>query len=207
MKKTLTVLTLLVFAFALACTAFAEGKTISPLPVLTDINRLTDRYVTTDIQFVEGRKVTLTLYEHERFAGEDIKALEVGDVIVTDGEEVKVETITVDADVWVNKGMNTELLLCENHFGEYERVMENDMVPWILLGSLDAELEDFILFLDWINPETGEDLEEPVSREIASLLADLQKTDTVGYDNKAVKIIYGNNNEPMTIFRYYSPAQ
>ena len=199
MKKTLAVLTLLVFAITLSGAVFAEtaeGKTIRPLPVETDINRLNDRFVTTDIKLLEGNKVTLTLYENERFAGEDINALQVGDVIVTDGEEVKVETITVDADVWVNKGMNTELLLCENNYGEFERVMENDTVPWILLGSFDTELNDYVLFM-----------EELAVRDAAFLLEDLPNTETVGYDCKAVKILYDNYNQPYVVWRYYSPVQ
>ena len=207
MKRILAVMAVLALALSLAGAVRAEGKTIRPLPVLTDISRLGDRFVTTDIEPAGGNRVTLKLFEKERFDGEDIRALQVGDVIVTDGEEVKVESITVDADVWVNKGRNTELRLCENSFGEFERVMENDMVPWIALGSFETELNEYTLFLDWVNPETGEGLDAPAVRDAAFLLRDLPNTETVGYDCKAVKIIYDSSNQPYAIWRFYSPAQ
>ena len=112
MKKLICVMITLVLLLAAVCAASAE--TIQAKPVTIDINHLEDRMVKTDIDYKEGDIMTLTLYENERFDAEAIKAAKVGDVIVTDGEEITIESIETDGpDIIFNKGTENEMLFCD----------------------------------------------------------------------------------------------
>ena len=129
MKKLLAISLALVLALALVVTASAE--TIQPKPVTIDINHLEDRMVKTDIEYKEGNMMTLTLYENERFDADAIKAVKAGDVIVTDGEEVAIETVDTDGpDILFNKGKDSEMLFCDAGNGEFEHVMDSDYAPF-----------------------------------------------------------------------------
>ena len=91
MKKLICAVITLTVLLALICTASAE--TIQAKAATIDINHLEGRMVKTDIDYKEGNIVTLTLYENERFDADAIKAAKAGDRIVTDGEEVVIESI------------------------------------------------------------------------------------------------------------------
>ena len=75
----------------------------------------------------------LTLYVPERFDAAAIQAVQPGDVIVTDGEEIKIETVDTDGPDFVfNKCTENEMLFCDAGHDEFEHCMDNDYVPWIL---------------------------------------------------------------------------
>ena len=206
MKKLICVMMILAAMAALICTASAE--TIQAKPVTIDIDHLEGRMVKTDIEYKEGNTMTLTLYENERFDAAAIRAVKAGDVIVTDGEEVTIETIDADGpDIIFNKGTENEMLFCDAGNDEFERVMENDYVPWIKIGSMDAEILEYYPILDAIDPITGDLLEEYAIYRGDTLKELLQNPDAVGFNCKNVDIVYDRNNQPVLVRRQYSPAQ
>ncbi len=210
MKKLIAVTAALVLVLAVVCTAAAEGKTVTALYPKTDIYNLKDKFVTTDIALKEGSKdiAVFTLYERERFDEDAVRNVVPGDVIVTGGESVEIKTIDVDGpDFIFNKGTPTEMLFCDAGKGTFEHVGLNDIVPDIKLGSIEVELLDYFPFLDWIDPKSGEPLEQVALRsgeELRTLLAD---SEAVGFSSGSVRVLYDNNNQPQMIWRFYSPLQ
>jgi len=204
MKKLIAVIT--VIALAVCATAAASAETVKPNSTTIDISNLENLYVTTDITLKDANTMTLTLYEPERFEPEAIKAVKAGDTIVTDGKEVAITSVDQDGpDIIFNKGTEDEMLFCDG--GRYfEHVMEDDMVPWIKLGSMDREILEYYPILDWVNPKTGEIYDEVVIYRGDKLKELLQDKEAAGFDSKNVHVLYDGNNNIQLIWRFYSPA-
>lgn len=205
MKKIAAISLALILALALICTASAETVQAKPAPF--DIDHLENRMVKTDIEYKEGDKMTLTLYVPEVFDAETIKAAKAGDVIVTDGEEVTIETIDTDGPDFVfNKGTDKEMLFCDNGSG-FEHVEESDYVPWIKIGTRDQEILEYYPILDQIDPKTGDVLDEYTVYRGDKLKELLQDPDAVGFNVKNTDVVYDWNNQIVLIMREYSSAQ
>ena len=206
MKKLIGIITILTLSLALICAASAE--TVRSKPATIDISHLENRMVKTDIDFRDGDVMTLTLYENERFDAAAIKAVNIGDVIVTDGDEITVESIDTDGpDIIFNKDTGNEMLFCDAGNDEFEHVMENDYVPWIRLGSMDMEILEYYPILDMIDPITGDILEEYAVYRGDKLKELLQNPDAVGFNCKNVDVVYDRNNQPVLMKREFSAAQ
>ena len=206
MKK--LICTMITLALTLTAICAASAETIQAKPVTIDINHLEDRMVKTDIDYKEGTIMTLTLYENERFDAEAIKGIKVGDVIVTDGEEITIESIDPDGfDIIFNKGTGNEMLFCDAGNDEFEHVMDSDYVPWIKLGSMDMEILEYYPILDAIDPITGDLLEEYALYRGDKLKELLQNPDAIGFNCKNVDVVYDRHNQPVLMKREFSSAQ
>lgn len=184
------------------------ADTIQPLPIKTDIQHLEDHFVTTNIDYKGNGIMTLTLLENEQFSAETVKAIKAGDVIVSDGEETTVETLEWDGpDLFINRGTEKEMLLADASHGVFERVMENDRVPKLTIGTLEQEIEPYMIMLDWVDPKTGEVLDDIAVRSGDELKALLESNDGPSFAVENVRMLFDNGNQPCLIWRYYSPAQ
>lgn len=184
------------------------ADTIQPLPIKTDIQHLEDHFVTTNIEYKGNGIMTLTLLENEQFSAETVKAIKAGDVIVSDGEETTVETLEWDGpDLFINRGTEKEMLLTDASHGVFERVMENDRVPKLTIGTLEQEIEPYMIMLDWVDPKTGEVLDDIAVRSGDELKALLESNDGPSFAVENVRMLFDNGNQPCLIWRYYSPAQ
>lgn len=206
MKKLIAATLSLVLVLALVCTASAE--TIQAKPTEIDPANLEGRMIRTDIEYKEGDRMLLTLYTRERFDAAAIKTVQPGDVIVTDGEEVKIETVETDGpDILFNKGTETQMLFCDAGHDEFEHVMEDDEVPWIQLTTLDLEKLEYYPIIDHVDPFTGEMLTEPAVYYGDKLMELLKNPDAASFAVKNVDVVYDRNNMPVLMVRYYSAAQ
>lgn len=206
MKKLLTILLVLALALTLAVTASAE--TVRAKPAAFDIDHLENRMVKTDIEYKGGDTMTLTLYVPEAFDAGAIMAVKTGDIIVTDGEEVAIETVDTDGpDLVFNKGTDNEMLFCDSGNNEFEHVEESDYVPWIKIGTMDQEILEYYPILDLIDPRTGEMLDEYTVYRGDKLKELLQDPDAIGFNVKNTDVVYDRNNMIVLIMREYSPAQ
>lgn len=184
------------------------ADTIQPLPIKTDIQHLEDHFVTTNIDYKGNGIMTLTLLENEQFSAETVKAIKAGDVIVSDGEETTVETLEWDGpDLFINRGTEKEMLLTDASHGVFERVMENDRVPKLTIGTLEQEIEPYMIMLDWVDPKTGEGLDDIAVRSGDELKALLESNDGPSFAVENVRMLFDSGNQPCLIWRYYSPAQ
>ena len=207
-KKLIAVTAALLLAVVMVGAAAAD--TINPLPVKTDINKLEDRFVTTDIEYKGNGRATMTLYENELFDADTIKAAKAGDVIVSDGQEVTVETVDWDGpDLYFNKGTDNEMLFCDNSDGTFNHVYhdEDDRIPQAKIGTIDVEILPYITMLDWVDPKTGDSLDKVAVRDGDELKALLEGKEGPSFSVKNVRTLFDNNNQPVLVWRYYSPAQ
>ena len=208
MKRKIIIVLLTAALLSLSLAGTALGATIVPNPGKIDIQHLEDRYVTTNIEYQGGGKAKLTLLENEQFDAEAIRALQAGDVIHSDGEEITVETVAWDGpDLRINAGTDREMLLCDAGSGVFERVEEDDRVPQITVGTLDWEILPYVVMLDWVDAETGEILENVAVRSGEDLLALLEKGDGPSFAVENVHILYDHLNQPVLVWRFYSSAQ
>ena len=205
-KKIIALLVGALLMMSAAGAALAE--TIVPNPGKIDIQHLEDRYITTNIDYTGDGIATLTLLENEQFDAEAIKAIQVGDVVCSDGEEIKVETLNWDGpDLWVNAGTAQEMLICDAGNGVFERVLEDDRVPMLTIGTLEWEILPYVVMLDWVDPVTGETLENLAVRTGDELIELLESGDGPSFAVENVHILYNQYNQPMLVWRFYSPAQ
>ena len=205
-KKIIVMLAAVILTVAMAGAALAE--TISPNPGKIDINDLEGRYVTTNIEYKGNGQATLTLLENEQFDAEAVKAIKAGDVLLSGGEEIAVETVAWDGpDLRINADTLNEVLLCDAGKGVFERVMEDDMVPQLTVGTIDWEILPYVVMLDWVDPVTGEMLDDVAVRSGEELVKLLESGDGPSFAVENVHILYDNSNRPMLVWRFYSPAQ
>ena len=206
MKKLIAACLALVLALALACGASAE--TVQAKPAEIDPANLEGRMVKTDIEYRDGGKMLLTLYAPERFDAAAIRAVQPGDTIVTDGEEVKIETVEADGpDIVFNRGTENEMLFCDAGRDEFEHVMDSDYVPWIQLGTMELEQLEYYPVIDWIDPMTGDILDDPVIYRGDRLMELLKNPDAVTFAAKNVDVVFDRNNMPVLVIRHFSSSQ
>jgi len=205
-KKMIAVLAAVMLTAVMAGPALAG--TISPNPGKIDIEDLSGRFITTNIEYKGDHQATLTLLENEQFDAEAVKAVQEGDVIRSGGGDIKVETLKWDGpDLRVNEGMPEEALFCDAGRGVFERVMENDMVPQLTIGTMDWEIPEWVVMLDWVDPESGEILDDVATGTGGQMTALLQRGTGPSFAGENVSILYDQNNVPQLVWRYYSPAQ
>ena len=205
-RKITALLTAALMAVTAAGTALAA--TVEPAPGKIDIQDLENRFVTTNIEYKGNGIATLTLLENEQYDAEAIRALQAGDVIRSEGEEISVETVTWDGpDLYLNQGTAQEVLLCEAGDSVFERVEENDRVPQRIIGTLEKEITPSVVMLDWVDPATGELLETPAVRTGEELVALLESGEGPSFAVENVHILYDHYSQPSLVWRFYSPAQ
>ena len=221
MKKTLSLL-LALCLLALPLLSFAE-ETAPERTVVTALasevnpDALTSVSVNARIIGYDAKKNTLTLeiIVPERFLPEDIQALKSGDAIWTGGQEIEVQTVAdVDGYTVINEG---EYEYSEGSVWLYEGLDMNYWVAnvhdnvWILLATVDAPVTDHLLFLDEIDPATGDTLVHPTVHSGAEFLAMLEKEAAgeggPGFDTNNVSVVFDDAGDLALITRYYVPWQ
>ena len=97
--------------------------------------------------------------------------------------------------------------LCGCVHVRYEHVMENDIAPWITIGTMELEILEYYPILDLIDPMTGDMLDEYVVYRGDKLKELLQDPDAIGFNVKNTDVVYDWNNQIVLIMREFSPAQ
>ena len=149
----------------------------------------------------------------ERYDPEEILALEAGDVLYTQGQEVEIRTISEkDGYLVLNEG---EYEFSEGSVWLYEGVDMNYWIAdyhdntWVLLGTVRMPVTEHLLFLDDINPSTGETLFQPSVHNGKEFLAMLEaeKEEGPGFAANNVTVIFDDAGALALIRRYYVPWQ
>jgi hypothetical protein len=204
MKKLVAVILALVLALSMTA---ALAEIVNPLSPMIDVNRLEGRYVLASITGVENGKIEYTLFEPERYAKADLEKLQKGDILVSDGQEVLVATISLDNETCtINAGLEDEVWMQANSFGEYLISLDDDFHPLINLGTFTQEVNEYIPFLDNIDPATGEMLDLPTvhsGKEFVETMA----SDPIGFDKDNTWLLFGASNYIQMIVRVYSVSQ
>ncbi|MBR5110267.1 MAG: hypothetical protein IK099_08725 [Clostridia bacterium] len=161
----------------------------------------------------DSNTLTVELIAPERFSGEEVVALKEGDSIYTDGHEVLIESMSYDDDwcstVFINDG---DILLYQDRSGDYTMMSDEDDCVWNTVALIECPVKDSLLFLDYVEEETGNALELPVIYTAQELIAQLLEEEaseffTIGLSTNNVYVLFDEAGQLAVIHRFYVPWQ
>ena len=204
MKKLVAVVLALVLALSVTA---ALAEIVNPLSPMIDVNRLEGRYVLASVKSAGDGNIEYTLFEPERYAKADLEKLQKDDILVSGGQEVVVMTVSLADDTCtINAGLEDEVWMQANEFGEYLVSLDDDFHPLINLGTFTQEVNEYIPFLDNIDPATGDMLDLPTvhsGKEFVETMA----SDPIGFDKENTWLLFGASNYIQMIVRVFSVSQ
>ena len=153
----------------------------------------------------EAKTVDLSILVPYTFTRYQLASLSEGSTIRIGEEDVEIGTLTYEKDsVEINE---------EYHFtlqpDELYTVTDYDYP--LLRKALEktVSVPDELKFIDQVDAETGEPLEEPRELNAEGFFAALEKAQTEGiaFDSQNVRVSFDSEGEPAEITRYYTPWQ
>ena len=208
MKKRIA---LLLTAMLLLTAAAASADVIKPMPSAVDPWSVAGQAVYVRVLDFDWRAetVTVALCDVETFDREAIQAMTAGDVIVSEGREIEVRTIWEDAPVIIVNEDDEALALWENDDGNYESAYGyTDMRVWTVVGERTFELSDDLVFLDGINPSTGEMLTLPTANTLRELRRIMEGEEyDPGFSAQNAYMVFDDEQEAVVLARFYVPWQ
>ena len=158
--------------------------------------------------------LTIELIVPEVFDWDDVRGLAAGDAIYTQGHEVIVKTLTENGSYLViNEGeyefSEGSVWLYENPDFNYQ-IAEWDDNTWSTLATIEVPASDALLFLDHINPSSGEALPLPAVHPAAEFLSMMRTEEEEGGPGFAVNnvyVVFDRDGQLAAIHRYYVPWQ
>ena len=207
MKKRITLL----LSALLLTAAAASADVIKPMPSAVDPWSVAGQAVYVRLQDIDWRAetVTVALCDVEIFDRDAIQAMTAGDVIVSEGRKIEVRTICEDAPVIIVNEDDEALALWENDDGNYESAYGyTDMRVWTVVGERTFELSDDLVFLDGINPSTGEMLTLPTANTLRELRRIMEGEDyDPGFSVQNAYMVFDDEQEAVVLARFYVPWQ
>ncbi len=162
----------------------------------------------------DENKLTVELLVPERYDGEEVLSLVPGDAIYTQGQEIVVQTvgeqygyIVINDDEYsFSEG---SVWLYEDADGSYV-IADWDDIMWTTLAEVSLPVQDGLLFLDGIDPSSGEVLDMPAIHSGAEFLEMLKaeaEGNGPGFDARNVFVAFDADGQLALIQRYYVPWQ
>ena len=202
---------------ALMLISAAGAETVSPDPqggghnvataLAAEVNPVALASVAFDAKITacDGNTATMTILVPERYDPEEIRGLRVGDGIYTEGREVEIRDITeANGYIVFNKDAEDEVFLFEASDFSYWIADDNDN-RWIELATVTVPVAEKCVFLDGINPETGEALLHPTVYSMAGFLELMKSVDDPGFDIRNVEVVMDEDGRLAVIRRFYAP--
>lgn len=199
-----------------ALTPGSEPKTVTAIASEINPEHLESvaAYARITVCAADENKLTVELLTPERFDREEVLSLVPGDAIFTQGQEIKVETIKEQYGyVILNEGeyefSEGSVWLYEETDGSFA-VAAWDDTTWITLPAITIPVTDKLLFLDGINPSSGEMLDMPTVHSGAEFLEMLKKEaagEGPGFDVNNVFVVFDADGQLALVQRYYVPWQ
>lgn len=162
--------------------------------------------------------LTVELIVPEVFRRDEILALQVGDGIYTGGQEILIRSIgRYDGDslIVINEGAyefaEGSVYLYEDLSGNYRPEVYEDYT-WGTLARLTCPVQESLLFLDGIDPKTGDPRTLPTvhtAQELTLQLLEAQTADgyVIGLDNNNVYVVFDGEGGLAVIQRFFVPWQ
>ena len=182
----------------MATIAHAEGTVVTA--VATDVNPDALLSIAVDAKIMDydpaDNTLAVELLIPERFDPEEILNLKPGDGIYTQGQEVDIHSIS-EIDGYIES------------IDMYYWIAEDDDHTWNVFTDLHVPVSEHLLFLDEIDPLTGEILIYPTVHNRTEFLSMLEteKSTGSGFDIRNVRIVFDENGEVALITRFYVPWQ
>ncbi|MCI6267444.1 MAG: hypothetical protein MR637_02295 [Clostridiales bacterium] len=219
-KTAMLVLMVAMLCLCAAAAAQAQGLTeetavIQPEPIGLSMDALAGKTVMVRVgaYHQEDHTLELTVLENLRFPAEAVEGLQPGDALDLDGELLvvrDVEPMTYllllddgsgvdEASVWLKKGED----------GDYEAGQYSDFI-WRQVGSASFAVAQDAQFLDGIDPENGDMLENPTRHSMEEFLRIKSEEEERGYPGfgcRNVRATFNAEGEIASLERFYVPWQ
>ena len=214
MKKIFCLLLCACLAVA-AAAASAEKTVVTALASEVNPDALESVYVDARITAYNSEDNTLAVevIVPERYDPEEITNLKVGDAIYTEGQEVEIRSISEDAGyIVLNAGEDEfsdgSVWLFENYDMNYWIAVYDDHT-WVSLATISVPVSDNLLFLDHIEPSSGEPLDSPTVHNRAEFLEmlDREQTEGPGFAVNNTSVVFDEHGGIALIERCYVPWQ
>ena len=198
----------LLFALTLFIgTAAAERTVVTALAAEVNPDNLVSVAADAKVLSCADGQFTITILVPERYDPEEINALKVGDAIWTEGREVEIRSITErDGYIVLNADTDDDVWLFESVDLNYWIMDVNDNT-WLEFATVTVPASGHLLFLDGINPSTGESLLHPTAYNEEDFMTLMNSADNPGFDIRNVEVVFDENGELALIRRFYVPWQ
>ena len=206
MKKLLCMI--LCLCLLIPAMVLAERKVVTALATNINPDDLSNTFVDARIKSYnkEENTITLEIIVPEFYDADEIKSLQIGDAIYTQGHEVTVDAINeYDCFITVIQNDPDEVIMIVTDLDTVCPIMDNDDFSWITLTTVTVPVMPYLVFLDGIDPATGEDLPLPTvhsAEEFIAILEGKNKSDP-GFDLNNVEIVFDSSAQPYIIWRRY----
>ena len=187
--------------------ALAERKVVTALATKINPDDLSNTLVDARIKSYnkEENTITLEIIVPEFYDADEIKSLQIGDAIYTQGHEVTVNAIN-EYDCFIAVVQDDDEVITIATDGEtVYPIQDGDDFSWITLTTVTVPVPPHLIFLDGIDPATGEDLSLPTvhsAEEFIAMLEGKDKSDP-GFDLNNVEIVFDSDVQPVIIRRHY----
>ena len=152
----------------------------------------------------DANELTVTLRLPVLLGADAVDALKEGDTLSFADETVIVEK--AERDEFGDVVVNDDYILTPDGNGSYKVSLYE--VTCLQDGTtVTVTVPDTLVFIENIDPETLEILEEPAVHTAAELIAALQSDVGPGFDNDNVRVTFGENGELVQVVREYVPWQ
>ena len=204
MKRLLVLLSALTLMIG---TAAAERTVVTALAADVNPDNLVSVAADAKVLSCADGKFMITILVPERYDPEEINALKIGDAIYTEGREVEVRSISErDGYLVLNADAEDEVYLFESVDLNYWIMDVNDNT-WLELATVTVPASGHLLFLDCIDPSTGEGLLHPTVHNTEDLLTRMSSADDPGFDIRNVEVVFDEKGELALVRRFYVPWQ
>ena len=158
------------------------------------------------LSYADGQ-FTITVLVPERYDPEEIRALKIGDAIYTQGREIEVRSLSEqDGYLVLNADADDSVWLFESVDLNYWIMDVNDNT-WTELATVTVPASGHFLFLDGIDPYTGESLLHPTVYNEEVFLTVMNTEEDPGFDIRNVEAVFDEKGELALIRRFYVPWQ
>ena len=212
-KRSVILSLLLILSLALCVPASAETCiTAMAIEINPEHLEMTSSYARIRGYDPEKNVLRVELIVPERFAYQEVDALQPGDSIYTNGQEVLIRTITKHwSDTELNEGGEDAVYLAGDQDGNY-RPLDGDDFVWLSVAEIECPVTDSLLFLDYIDESDGGMLELPVVHTAGELTAHIveegaENAFTVGFTANNVYVVFDEEGRLCTVHRFYVPWQ
>ena len=155
-----------------------------------------------------AEKLAVTLRAPVVLGAEAVEALQEGDTLEIEGED-PVEIYLLEKEenvVYINDGA---IVLSRQENGT-DRTFDYESICLYDVAALQLPVPETAVFLDDIDPESLDILEEPLILTAADFLAKLESetaSDGVGFAADNVRVTFDENGDLAVIERFYVPWQ
>ena len=201
MKKMIALLCA-VLLLSVSCAAMAQTVYTLPAEILRPI--LAGKTLTATVNGYTTNSnglatLYINVYEKAHFAAEDVKALQVGDTLFSEGIDLKIKAIEADETGYMLTDEWDEVkYVYPDENRDYYMVDDTELTLWLNALQVECYIADGFEFVDASNEEA-----EPVVRTTEDLIAAYDSPKPFLPDN--MQIIFDDNCRVARVTYLYSP--